>query len=89
MVFGNLFYTNILLITYQFPNVFFKFIVTSDLIKRNKKQARNKGVPSTPEVEPIPEIESGQQQVLMIEIENLKDEPYDKTMEIKVCTYIL
>lgn len=55
------------------------------MIKRNKKQARIKGNVNTPEVESIPEIENGQQQVLMIEIENLRDEPYDKTMEIKVC----
>lgn len=51
--------------------------------KRNKKQSRNKA-PSTPEIEPIPETEKTPEQVLMIEVENLKDEPYDKTMEIKV-----
>jgi len=56
------------------------------LIRRNKKQARIKGVSNTPEVDPILETENAQQ-VLMIEIENLKDEPYDKTMEIKVGTY--
>lgn len=54
------------------------------MTKRNKKQARLKGVSSTPEIEPIPETENVQPQVLMIEVENLKDEPYDKTMEIKV-----
>lgn len=59
--------------------------VTNDLVKRNKKHARNKGVSSTPEVEVVPETEKAQQQVLMIEVENLKDEPYEKTMEIKVC----
>lgn len=64
--------------------MFLVFSVTSDLVKRNKKQARAKGVSSTPEVEPIPDDENVQQQVLMIEVENLKDEPYDKTMEIKV-----
>lgn len=56
--------------------------ITSDLIRCNKKQVRIKGVSNTPEVEPILETENAQQ-VLMIEIENLKDEPYDKTMEIK------
>lgn len=61
----------------------FKFIVTNDLVKRNKKQSRIKGI--TPEIEPIQETEKAQQQVLMIEVENLKDEPYDKTMEVKVC----
>jgi len=64
--------------------LYLKCIVTSDLIKRNKKQARNKGVSSIPEVEVIPETEKTQQ-VLMVEVENLKDEPYEKTMEIKVC----
>lgn len=57
--------------------------ITSDLTKRNKKQSRNKGSLNTPEIEPIPETEKTQEQVLMIEVENLKDEPYDKTMEIK------
>jgi len=61
-----------------------KYTVTSDLVKRNKKQTRNKGVSSIPEVEVIPETEKTQQ-VLMVEVENLKDEPYEKTMEIKVC----
>lgn len=59
------------------------------MVRRNKKQARAKGVSSTPEVEPIPETEKVPQQVLMIEVENLKDEPYDKTMEVKVCIYCL
>lgn len=63
-----------------------KYTVTSDLIKRNKKQARNKGVSSIPEEEVIPETEKTQQ-VLMVEVENLKDEPYEKTMEIKVCVF--
>lgn len=54
------------------------------MLKRNKKQARAKGIPSTPEIEPEAETENVQKQVLMIEVENLKDEPYDKTMEIKV-----
>ncbi|VVC31537.1 ATPase, AAA-type, core,AAA+ ATPase domain,P-loop containing nucleoside triphosphate hydrolase,Lon [Cinara cedri] len=57
--------------------------ITNDMIKRNKKQTRTKGVSSIPEIEPIPETEKPQQQVLMIEVENLKDEPYEKTMEIK------
>lgn len=61
------------------------FIVTTDMVKRSKKQSRNKVVSNVPELEPIPETEKVQQQVLMIEVENLKDEPYDKTMEIKVC----
>lgn len=61
------------------------FLVTNDLTKRNKKQSRNKGSSSTLEIEPITETEKFQEQVLMIEVENLKDEPYDKTMEIKVC----
>jgi hypothetical protein len=52
------------------------------LTKRNKKQLRVKGISGTPEVVPDPEIENSQ--VLMIEVENLKDQPYDKTMEIKV-----
>lgn len=55
------------------------------MVKRNKKQSRIKVVSNVPEIEPIPETEKAQQQVLMIEVENLKDEPYDKTMEIKVC----
>lgn len=55
------------------------------MTKRNKKQARIKGVSSTSEVEPVSETEKIQPQVLMIEVENLKDEPYEKTMEIKVC----
>jgi len=55
------------------------------LTKRNRKQSRNKGSSSTSEIEPISEVEKSQEQVLMIEVENLKDEPYDKTMEIKVC----
>jgi len=55
------------------------------LTKRNRKQSRNKGSSSTPEIEPISEVEKTQEQVLMVEVENLKDEPYDKTMEIKVC----
>jgi len=63
------------------------FLVTNDLTKRNKKQSRNKASSSTPEIEPITETEKSQEQVLMIEVENLKDEPYDKTMEIKVCLY--
>lgn len=57
-------------------------IVTNDLTKRNKKQSRVKGFTGAPEVVPDPEMENPQ--VLMIEVENLKDEPYDKTMEIKV-----
>ncbi|KAL5241240.1 hypothetical protein ACI65C_008650 [Semiaphis heraclei] len=57
--------------------------ITNDLTKRNRKQSRNKGSSSTPEIEPISEVEKTQEQVLMIEVENLKDEPYDKTMEIK------
>lgn len=66
-----------------------EFLVNNDLLKRNKKQARGKGVPSTPEIELNPETEKTPQQVLMVEIENLKDEPYDKTMEIKVrCIHI-
>lgn len=64
---------------------YIKITVTSDMIKRNKKQARNKGISNVPEVELFSETEKTQQQVLMVEIENLKDEPYDKTMEIKVC----
>lgn len=68
---------------------YLKFLVNNDLLKRNKKQTRGKGVPSTPEIEPNPETEKTPQQVLMVEIENLKDEPYDKTMEIKVrCIHI-
>lgn len=61
------------------------------MIKRNKKQARVKGAPnsSTNEVEQISEADKVQQQVLMIEVENLKDEPYEKTMEIKVHIYLL
>lgn len=60
------------------------FIVTVDMNKRLKKQARNKGISSTPEVESVPETEKAAQEVLMIEVENLKDEPYEKTMEVKV-----
>lgn len=52
------------------------------MTKRNKKLSRVKGVSGAPEVVPDSEIENPQ--VLMIEVENLKDEPYDKTMEIKV-----
>lgn len=58
------------------------------MVKHNKKQTRSKGVSSIPELKPIPEIEKAQQQVLMIEVENLRDEPYEKTMEIKVCLFI-
>lgn len=57
------------------------------MTKRNKKQARIKGVSNTPEIEPVPETDKIQPQVLMIEVENLKDEPYEKTMEIKVHIY--
>jgi len=54
------------------------------LTKRNKKQSRNKSSSSSTEIAPIPVTEKTQDQVLMVEVENLKDEPYDKTMEIKV-----
>lgn len=57
--------------------------ITNDLTKRNKKQTRNKGSSSSTEIAPIPVTEKTQDQVLMVEVENLKDEPYDKTMEIK------
>lgn len=54
------------------------------MTKRNKKQSRNKSSSSSTEIAPIPVTEKTQDQVLMVEVENLKDEPYDKTMEIKV-----
>ncbi|XP_050426258.1 lon protease homolog, mitochondrial-like isoform X2 [Adelges cooleyi] len=55
-----------------------------DLNRRSKKQARLKGITNTQEAtESNQETDKTQQEVLMVEIENIKDKPYETTLEVK------
>ncbi|XP_050425549.1 lon protease homolog, mitochondrial-like [Adelges cooleyi] len=58
--------------------------VTGDLNRRSKKQARLKGVTNTQEAtESNQETDKIQQEVLMVEVENIKDQPFETTLEVK------